>query len=123
MDTKSNLVEDISKTNIIKKLNFVDDKILKYQIAENMCNIIVKFLKENDFSHVLLPSSTFGKNLGPKISTIFDVQQISDIIEIFDHETFARPIYAGNAISKIKSKDKLKVITVRPTCFEPCLQI
>ena len=37
-------------------------------------------------------------------------------------ETFARPIYAGNAISKIKSKDSLKVITVRPTCFEPCAQ-
>ena len=64
-----------------------------------------------------------AKNLGPKIATILDVQQISDIIEVFDHETFSRPIYAGNAISKIKSRDNIKVITVRPTCFEPLRKI
>ena len=60
------------------------------------------------------------KNLSPKIATKLDVQQVSDIINIFDPETFERPIYAGNAIAKVKSNEKIKVLTVRPTCFEPC---
>ena len=118
----SQLVSNLKKTDLISKVNFVDDKSLSHQIAENLSMIVKSFLRKNDFTHVLLPSSTFGKNLGPKIATILDVQQISDIIEVFDHETFSRPIYAGNAISKIKSRDNIKVITVRPTCFEPCAQ-
>ena len=118
----SEVVDKLKKTDIISKVNYSDDDFLRFQIAENLSEVITSFLKEKDFSHILLPSSTFGKNLGPKIATTLDVQQISDIIEIFDYETFARPIYAGNAISKVKSKDSLKVITVRPTCFEPCAQ-
>ena len=49
-----------------------------------------------------------------------DVQQVSDITNIIDGNTFERPIYAGNAIAKVKSNDPIKVITVRSTCFEPC---
>ena len=100
----SEVVDKLKKTDIISKVNYSDDDFLRFQIAENLSEVITSFLKEKDFSHILLPSSTFGKNLGPKIATTLDVQQISDIIEIFDHETFARPIYAGNAISKVKSK-------------------
>ncbi len=121
-DDISNVVQNLKKTDFITKVNYVDDKIMANQIAENMSKIIIEFLKEKEFTHVLLPSSTFGKNLGPKIATLLDVQQISDIIEIYDDQTFARPIYAGNAISKVKSNDKIKVITIRPTCFEPCKQ-
>ena len=65
------------------------------------------------------PSGTFGKNLLPRISALMDVQQISDVTKIIDHETFERPIYAGNAILTLKSSDEIKIITVRGTCFEP----
>lgn len=116
------VVSELKKTSNISMINFADFEILANQIAENLSKAIVSFLGKNDFTHVLLPSSTFGKNLGPKIATLLDVQQISDVINIIDHETFERPIYAGNAIAKVKSKDKVKVITVRPTCFEPCGQ-
>ena len=58
--------------------------------------------------------------MSPKLSALLDVQQISDITNIISSDTFERPIYAGNAIAKVRSNDKVKVITVRPTCFEPC---
>ena len=58
--------------------------------------------------------------MSPKLSALLDVQQISDITNIISSDTFERPIYAGNAIAKVRSNDKIKVITVRPTCFEPC---
>ena len=99
----------------------IDKDGLDNPIAENLSSHILEFLKNNnDYTHILTPSSTFGKNLSPKIATKLDVQQISDIIKVFDADTFERPIYAGNAIAKVKSNEKIKVLTVRPTCFEPC---
>ncbi len=116
------IVSELKKTSDVSMINFVDFDFLANQIAEDLSKVIASFLGKNNFTHILLPSSTFGKNLGPKIATMLDVQQISDVINIIDHETFERPIYAGNAIAKVKSKDKVKVITARPTCFEPCGQ-
>ena len=113
-------IDELKKSDHLNKIFNINKKGLENPIAENFSNHIIDFLKNNDYSHILTPSSTFGKNLSPKIATELDVQQISDIISIIDSDTFERPIYAGNAIAKIKSLDKVKVLTVRPTCFEPC---
>ena len=113
-------VGELKKCNHLKKIYLVDREDLSNPIAENFCDEIVNFLKDNDFTHIFTPSSTFGKNLSPKIATELDVQQVSDIINIIDDHTFERPIYAGNAIAKVKSNDSIKVVTVRSTCFEPC---
>ena len=116
----SKAVDELKKCNHLKKIYLVDKDSLSKPIAENFCEEIIEFLKDKDFTHVFTPSSTFGKNLSPKIATELDVQQISDIINIIDGHTFERPIYAGNAIAKVKSNDPIKVVTVRSTCFEPC---
>ena len=113
-------IDELKKSDHLNKIFNINKKGLENPIAENFSNHILDFLKNNDYSHILSPSSTFGKNLSPKIATKLDVQQISDIISIIDSDTFERPIYAGNAIAKVKSLDKIKVLTVRPTCFEPC---
>ena len=70
------------------------------------------------FTHILAPSSTFGKNLMPRISAKLDAQQISDIISVESDDTFKRPIYAGSCIATVKSNDSVKVITVRTTAFD-----
>ena len=114
-------VDELKKADNLKKILLVEKEGLDNPIAENLSSHIIEFLKDNDqYTHILTPSSTFGKNLSPKIATKLDVQQISDIIKIFDPDTFERPIYAGNAIAKVKSTEKMKVLTVRPTCFELC---
>ena len=114
-------VDELKKADNLKKILLIEKEGLDNPIAENLSSHIIEFLKDNDqYTHILTPSSTFGKNLSPKIATKLDVQQISDIIKIFDPDTFERPIYAGNAIAKVKSTEKMKVLTVRPTCFELC---
>ncbi|MEC8265283.1 MAG: FAD-binding protein [Pseudomonadota bacterium] len=114
-------VTELQKADNLKKIFVIEKEGLADPIAENLSSHILEFLEtNNEYTHILTPSSTFGKNLSPKIATKLDVQQVSDIINIFDPETFERPIYAGNAIAKVKSNEKIKVLTVRPTCFEPC---
>lgn len=104
-----------SKIDGVNKILYCDDKIYSSQLAENLSNLIVKIAKE--YSHILAPASSFGKNFMPRIAALLDVAQISDAIEIIDEKTFKRPIYAGNAITTIESSDPIKLITIRQTAF------
>ena len=85
-------------------------------LAENLAPLIVKLAE--DYTHVVAPASTFGKNVLPGVAALLDVQQISDISAIESEDTFTRPIYAGNAMATVRSKDAIKLITVRTTAFE-----
>ena len=87
-----------------------------HSLAENLAPLIAGLAGE--YSHILAPATTFGKNVMPRIAALCDVPQISDIIEVIDSDTFKRPIYAGNALATVRSGDNLKIITVRSTAFE-----
>lgn len=102
----------------VQQVLHADDSILEHGLAEAMQSLIMGI--DGDFSHILAPATTFGKNLMPRVAISHDVAQISDVIEIIDADTFKRPIYAGNALATVKSLDALKVITVRITAFEAC---
>jgi electron transfer flavoprotein alpha subunit len=86
-------------------------------LAENLAPLIVKLAP--GYGHVLAPATTAGKNLMPRVAALLDVMQISDISAVISADTFVRPIYAGNALATVQSKDRLKVITVRGTAFAP----
>ena len=113
------VVKSAEKVSGVKQVNYFSDQLFAHQVAEDLTETVINFAKKFEFTHIMSPSGTFGKNLLPRISALLDVQQISDVTKIIDHETFERPIYAGNAILTLKSSDKIKVITVRGTCFEP----
>src|SRR3981189_3345741 len=85
-------------------------------LAENIASVIISVSK--NYSHVLAPSTSNGKNILPRVAALLDVQQISDIVAVESADTFVRPIYAGNALATVKSKDPVKVITVRTTGFD-----
>jgi len=100
----------------VKKVLHADAAHLGEFLAENVAALIVNLAK--NYSHVLAPSTTTGKDILPRAAALLDVQQISDVIGIEGPDTFVRPIYAGNALATVKSKDALKVITVRTTAFD-----
>src|SRR5262245_50607849 len=70
------------------------------------------------YNAVLAPSTASGKNIMPRVAALLDVMQISDIVKVVAADTFERPIYAGNAIQTVKSKDAKKVVTVRTSTFQ-----
>ena len=69
------------------------------------------------YSHILASATAAGKNILPRVAALLDVAQISDIIKVESPDTFVRPIYAGNVLATVQSKDAVKVITVRSTTF------
>lgn len=96
-----------------------DDVSYEYFLAENIAALIAKLAP--NYMHVMAAATTNGRNFMPRAAGLCDVMQISDIIGIESADTFVRPIYAGNAIATVQSKDKIKFITVRTTVFDAVL--
>ena len=92
------------------------DTIYAHGLAENLAPLIVRLA--GDYSHIMSPATTTGKNVMPRVAAMLDVMQISDIIKVENDSTFQRPIYAGNALATVSSSEATKVITVRSTAFE-----
>jgi electron transfer flavoprotein alpha subunit len=112
----SGVAQAASKADGVSKVLLADAPELEHGLAENVAPLLADLAK--NYSHVLAPSGTYGKNILPRAAALLDVQQISDISAVVDADTFQRPVYAGNAIATVKSSDKIKIITVRGTNFE-----
>src|SRR6266850_3059963 len=100
----------------VAKVLHADAPQLGEFLAESVAALVVSLAK--NYSHILAPSTSNGKNVLPRVAALLDVQQISDIVAVESADTFVRPIYAGNALATVKSKDPVKVITVRTTAFD-----
>lgn len=100
----------------VAKVLKADSAHLDHLLAEGVAQVAVDIA--DSYSHILVPASTFGKNMTPRIAALLDTQQISDIISVESPDTFQRPIYGGQAIATVKSSDDKKVITVRATAFD-----
>ena len=100
----------------VSRVLSADSAELANGLAENVAPVILAIA--DNYSHIMAPATTSGKNILPRVAAMKDVAQISDIISVEDANTFKRPIYAGNAIATVQSDEALKIITVRATSFE-----
>ncbi|EON12935.1 electron transfer flavoprotein subunit alpha/FixB family protein [Pandoraea sp. SD6-2] len=101
----------------VKKVLLADAPYFGDGLAENIADEVVSIA--GNYSHILATATAYGKNIAPRVAALLDVAQISDITKVDSADTFERPIYAGNAIATVQSADKVKVITVRSTGFDP----
>jgi len=106
---------EAAKISGLAKVLVADDGAYEHFMAENLSLLIADLGK--NYSHILAPSNTFGKNFLPRVAAILDVAQITDVIEVVSQDTFKRPIYAGNAIATVQSADKIIIMTIRTTKF------
>ena len=108
--------ESAAKVGGVSKVLVADNAAYGHQLAENIADLIAEIGK--NYSHILSPTTSAGKNFMPRAAALMDVAQVSDISGVVSEDTFERPIYAGNAIATVQSSDSIKVITVRGTAFD-----
>src|SRR5215470_1318618 len=104
-----------AKLDGVKKVLVADAPAYEHQLAEPIAALVVSLA--GNYDAIVSPATTNGKNFMPRVAALLDVMQISDITKVVSPDTFERPIYAGNAIQTVKSKDAKKVITVRTSTF------
>ena len=112
-----NVCKKVAEVPLVKKVLQSDSTNYENYLAENLTPLVVKLADK--YTHIVASANTFGKNFMPRVAALLDTSQISDIMKVNDQETFVRPIYAGNAFATVKSNDKKKCITIRPTSFDP----
>lgn len=100
----------------VSKVLLADAPCLADGLAESVSAQVLAVAA--DYTHILAPATSHGKNLLPRVAAKLDVAQLSDIIKVDSPDTFDRPIYAGNVIATVKSCDAVKVVTVRGTAFD-----
>ena len=107
--------EAAAKLKGVRKVLLADNAAYAHDLAEPLAALIVSLAGPYDV--IVAPATTRYKNTLPRVAALLDVAQISEIIKVVSPDTFERPIYAGNAIQTVKSKDAKKVITVRTSTF------
>ena len=115
-DTSGTLAAQAAAVAGVAKVLVADGAEYAHGLAENLAPLICDLASQ--YSHILAPATTTGKNIMPRVAALLDVMQISDIVKVDDANTFQRPIYAGNALSTVRSDEAIKIITVRSTAFE-----
>jgi electron transfer flavoprotein alpha subunit len=110
------VADQAAKIAGVAKVHVADDAAYGHALAENVAPLVAELMGYHDA--FVAPATTNGKNIAPRVAALLDVMQISDILSVESEDTFTRPIYAGNAIATVQSKDAKKIITVRGTAFE-----
>jgi len=106
-----------AKLEGVAKVLLADAPAYAHMLAEPIAALIVALA--GGYDSIVAAATTSGKNFMPRVAALLDVMQISDIIKVDAPDTFERPIYAGNAIQTVRSRDPKKVITVRTSAFQP----
>ena len=99
-----------------KKVLLADGAAYEHMLAEPLAALLVSLAPSYDA--LVAPATTTGKNIMPRVAALLDVMQVSDIVKVIAPDTFERLIYAGNAVQTVRSRDKIKVITVRTSTFQ-----
>ncbi len=105
----------------VAKVIHADAPQFAHGLAEEVATQVLAVA--SGYSHILFPATASGKNIAPRVAAKLDVAQLSDVTKIISADTFERPIYAGNAVATVQSKDGVKVLTVRTTGFDPAASV
>ena len=110
------VAEAAAKLDGVAKVLFADAEPYAHMLAEPTAALIVALAPP--YETIMAAATTAGKNIMPRVAALLDVMQISEISKIVAPDTFERPIYAGNAIQTVRSKDSKRVVTVRTAAFQ-----
>ncbi|MFV0409995.1 MAG: electron transfer flavoprotein subunit alpha/FixB family protein [Paracoccus sp. (in: a-proteobacteria)] len=108
--------DEAAKIDGVARVLIAEDAIYGHRLAEPTADLIVSLA--GDYDQIVAPATTDAKNIMPRVAALLDVMVISDVSGVVSADTFERPVYAGNAIQTVKSKDPKKVMTIRTASFD-----
>ena len=108
-----NVAKEVATVSLVKNVLLCDSPNYQNYLPENLAPLVTK--QSEKYNHIVASANTFGKNFMPRVAAALDTSQVSDVIKVNSPDTFVRPIYAGNAFATVKSNDKKKCVTIRPT--------
>ncbi|WP_370159809.1 electron transfer flavoprotein subunit alpha/FixB family protein [Limimaricola soesokkakensis] len=97
-----------------------EDALYSHRLAEPVAALVAQLAAGHEV--VAAPATTDAKNIMPRVAALLDVMIIPDVLAVHGDGSFDRPVYAGNAVQTVRSKDATKVITIRTTGFEPAAE-
>ena len=100
----------------VRKVLIADAPAYDHLLAEAVAALVVSLAPA--YGALLAPSTSVGRDVMPRVAALLDVMQVSDMIAVLGPDTFERPVFAGNVIETVRSKDAKKVITVRTSAFQ-----
>ena len=110
------IADEAAKLDGVTRVLAVDAAAYKHPIAAVLAPKVVALA--GDYSHVFGPSTTFGKDLMPRVAALMGVNQVSDIMAVEGPHAFKRPIYAGNVVLTVEAPTDLPVVaTVRVASY------
>ena len=114
--TCSTAAQAAAKIDGVAKVLCAEHAIYGHRLAEPSAALIVSLA--DGYEHIVAPATTDAKNILPRVAALLDMMVISDVSGIVDGSTFERPIYAGNAIQTVNSRDAKKVVSIRTSTFD-----
>jgi len=111
----SGIAGEAAKLAGVTKVLLADDPSLKHQLAEPLAALMVSLA--GNYDTVIAPATATAKSVMPRVAALLDVAQVSEVIEVVSSDTFKRPIYAGNAIQTVQTRETKRVLTVRGASF------
>ena len=111
------MADAAAKLDGVKKVLLADAPAYQHALAEPLAALIVSLAGPYDV--IVAPATTNGKNVMPRVAALLDVMQVSEVSKVIGPDTFERPVYAGNAVQTVKSKDAKKILTIRTSTFQP----
>jgi electron transfer flavoprotein alpha subunit len=113
------IAKEISELSGVSKVLVAENEAYNGLLPERIVPLLLDLQSKFNYTHIIAGASAFGKGALPRLAAKLDVAPLSDVIGIESEDTFVRTIYAGNAVTKVKSNDNVKIVTVRGTAFPP----
>lgn len=111
------VAETAARITGVSKILVADDSAYGFHSPENITELLKGMTCE--YSHIVAPACANSRNILSRLAAVIDVSPVFDVVAIRDFEVFVRPIYAGNLLHTVQSKDSVKIVTVRTTAFAP----
>lgn len=110
------VVQAAARIQGVSSVQWVEASGFEHRLAEPWAELIAQ--QASDFTHVMMASTTFGKNCLPRAAALVDAEPVADVIQILSPTRFQRPVYAGDILQTVESEQTCLFLTIRATAFD-----